>query len=56
MTTALTVMLAMALGRIQADQAEHLRSLVKSALLPAARRPPPDRPTPPASQRDRYIP
>ena len=31
MTMALTIMLAMALGRIQAGQPEHLRSLVKSA-------------------------
>ena len=31
MTLALTIMLAMALGRIQAGQPEHLRSLVKSA-------------------------
>ena len=30
MTMALTIMLAMALGRIQAGQPEHLRSLVKS--------------------------
>ena len=31
LTMALTIMLAMALGRIQAGQPEHLRSLVKSA-------------------------
>ena len=35
MTMGLTIMLAMALGRIQAGQPEHLRSLVKAIVAPA---------------------